>query len=481
MDGENMSEEEDDEFDMKLDYDNENYYNSDDGECVLEEKFCELDLEKVDYEYYPHHIISFDDAVRKLRKKYDIIASFFKFSLDQMLSISLEMNEEISPNSSVALKRKILELGERIGTISIDREVGECIVCSKENIECLFIKCHHLCCLECLTFYLNFQLTKKIYLNVCPEHNCYELMSVGIMKEILSKKQESIGKKYERDIYEKLLTFALNTIRKCPTENCPNYFEVEESLSKSINCTLCKKNFCFKCGEEYHLPATCNKLKKWNDLFHTDQQTQSFLQIKTKRCPSCQTNIEKNGGCNHIRCSQCKTEFCWTCLKKWQTHCHAYICSSFTAVDDEEQEKISITEKRLKKYLFFLDRWLNHSRSRRLEDEHRNRLTDHVNDRIRSGRSGTWIDWQYLNSLYSILSKARRTLQFTYPDIFFDESLDHVLIYEKLQARLEQDIENLAWCMEHSELDDRAKLESLSTRVRRTDEILVREFSFLRN
>ena len=31
-------------------------------------------------------------------------------------------------------------------------------------------------------------------------------------------------------------------------------------------------------------------------------------------CPSCGILVQKNGGCQHMRCARCLYEFCWTCL-----------------------------------------------------------------------------------------------------------------------------------------------------------------------
>lgn len=37
----------------------------------------------------------------------------------------------------------------------------------------------------------------------------------------------------------------------------------------------------------------------------------------TKPCPNCKVDVEKNGGCSHMTCSQCKHEFCWNCQAKY--------------------------------------------------------------------------------------------------------------------------------------------------------------------
>jgi len=39
----------------------------------------------------------------------------------------------------------------------------------------------------------------------------------------------------------------------------------------------------------------------------------SVLPNGNKLCPKCFVEIEKNGGCNHMKCRMCSTNFCWQC------------------------------------------------------------------------------------------------------------------------------------------------------------------------
>ena len=47
---------------------------------------------------------------------------------------------------------------------------------------------------------------------------------------------------------------------------------------------------------------------------------QRWLAEHTKPCPGCGANIERNRGCNHMKCKGCGHEFCWACLAEWSTH-----------------------------------------------------------------------------------------------------------------------------------------------------------------
>ena len=45
-----------------------------------------------------------------------------------------------------------------------------------------------------------------------------------------------------------------------------------------------------------------------------------WIKANTKKCPSCKAMIEKNGGCNSVRCHNCNVEFCWMCLRLAKDH-----------------------------------------------------------------------------------------------------------------------------------------------------------------
>jgi hypothetical protein len=60
-----------------------------------------------------------------------------------------------------------------------------------------------------------------------------------------------------------------------------------------------------------------------------EKKSHNFLdklltQGAAKGCPFCGEVIEKNGGCNHMECQQCKAHFCWLCMELFATGSDVY-------------------------------------------------------------------------------------------------------------------------------------------------------------
>lgn len=88
------------------------------------------------------------------------------------------------------------------------------------------------------------------------------------------------------------------SFRWCPGRRCENVAMATSSV-RSIRCT-CGMVFCFKCGEEAHVPATCADMVCWAEKCKNESETANWILANTKKCPKCMTRIEKNQGCNHM-------------------------------------------------------------------------------------------------------------------------------------------------------------------------------------
>lgn len=81
---------------------------------------------------------------------------------------------------------------------------------------------------------------------------------------------------------------------------------------------------------DYHAPTDCGVIKQWLTKCADDSETANYISAHTKDCPKCHICIEKNGGCNHMQCYNCKHDFCWMCLGDWKCHGSEYYeCSRY--------------------------------------------------------------------------------------------------------------------------------------------------------
>jgi hypothetical protein len=96
----------------------------------------------------------------------------------------------------------------------------------------------------------------------------------------------------------------------CDNSKC-NFSQIVEKWDgisdRKYNCTKCYNSvMCHSCCNSYH-EGECNPV--------SDKESNTWIKKNTQPCPLCKTNIEKDGGCNHMTCIKCnpKIHFCWIC------------------------------------------------------------------------------------------------------------------------------------------------------------------------
>ncbi|KAA8491481.1 putative E3 ubiquitin-protein ligase rbrA [Porphyridium purpureum] len=88
----------------------------------------------------------------------------------------------------------------------------------------------------------------------------------------------------------------------------------------AAQCTFCGTQMCAGCelvlrpdagatwpGSKSHQCPTRKKMHV------SSAKNKMWMMLHTKRCPRCRTRIQKDDGCSHMICSQCRFEFCWIC------------------------------------------------------------------------------------------------------------------------------------------------------------------------
>jgi len=336
-----------------------------------------------------------------------------------------------------------------------------CPVCADLHPGADFVaaQCGHSFCSQCWEMHCSTQIAAGVstYL-ACMAARCQELLGEDFVLSQLTN--IASRERYKHLCFLDYVRCHPN-LRFCPGPNCNIVIKAAESVSKQCVCVSCKTSFCFKCGNSYHAPTSCETIRRWLTKCADDSETANYISANTKDCPRCNICIEKNGGCNHMQCYNCKHDFCWMCLGDWRNHGSEYYeCSRYKENPNIVNESVHAQAREaLKKYLHYFERWENHSRSMKLEavtlDNIRNRITERV-----MSNHGTWIDWQYLFDAAKLLARCRYTLQYTYPYAYYIEASPKKNLFEYQQAKLEVEIENLSWKIEHAETTDRGNLEN---------------------
>ena len=155
-------------------------------------------------------------------------------------------------------------------------------------------------------------------------------------------------------------------VRACPQPLCDLVVEVRSDAAtlKNVTCGA-GHTFCFDCSETPHEPASCKNALKWSERDKSEGLGTAWIVANTKACPKCDQRIEKNQGCNHMRClatskkggAQCQHEFCWQCLKPWSEHIapggRGYQCNVRPDELLYNPDDAKAAEQELKLYMFY--------------------------------------------------------------------------------------------------------------------------------
>lgn len=200
---------------------------------------------------------------------------------------------------------------------------------------------------------------------------------------------------------ERLLHASLATMEDlawCPQPHCRSAVLLDRkdgALDQLGRCSVCSHAFCAlsvpphlsgeaaearlifllalpcRCKKSFHGYEPCSSLRsqwiaadeetrqslrqRFGDRVVGELESHLWIEGRTKRCPSCQAPVEKNGGCNHMyaggdestvrtlsaalmvplpprrTCKKCGQEWCWLCLRPYTVdHYVASGCQQFT-------------------------------------------------------------------------------------------------------------------------------------------------------
>lgn len=188
-----------------------------------------------------------------------------------------------------------------------------CKICfdETESSQQKTLDCGHSFCENCI--YKTIEVNVRRYditMIRCPEHKCLKpLVHESILEILTQLGSEKIIKKYTKIKTDQKL---LKNPQLCFCPNCQNLVEKNAAGKKNesiVFCVKCQNSFCFECNRSTHDDGVCPV--KNSEGFETLTKNHKVL-----KCPDCQVCIEKIDGCNEMRCTFCRTLFCWICGRK---------------------------------------------------------------------------------------------------------------------------------------------------------------------
>ncbi|GFT73477.1 e3 ubiquitin-protein ligase ariadne-1 [Nephila pilipes] len=307
------------------------------------------------------------------------------------------------------------------------------------------LACGHRYCTECWTIYLTTKIMDQgeVQSIPCFAVDCDILVDDQTIMNLLV--DPNVKLKYQHLITNNFIV-CNRLLRHCPQPGCSYVIKVQYVDARPVTCA-CGHVFCFKCSENWHDPITCRLLKKWEKKCHDDSATLNWIAANTKKCPCCNVRIEKDGGCNHMVCKNqnCKFEFCWLCLRAWNSHEFQWDrCNRYNEEISRSKEQ---SRSALDKYLFYYDRYMNHVKSLKFENELYTFVEEKIEDMQQNNIS--WNETQFLKKAVDILCECRQTLMYTYVFAYYLLKNNESAIFEANQHDLQNAVEQLSEYLEH--------------------------------
>ncbi|CAI7653775.1 unnamed protein product [Penicillium bialowiezense] len=78
-------------------------------------------------------------------------------------------------------------------------------------------------------------------------------------------------------------------------------------------CEDCNYAFCSVCKKGWHGELLRCYPRREGEPTAEEKATEEYLRLYTTPCPTCNVPCQKQMGCNHMRCFQCDTHFCYLC------------------------------------------------------------------------------------------------------------------------------------------------------------------------
>ncbi|KAI9685616.1 MAG: translation termination inhibitor protein itt1 [Bathelium mastoideum] len=270
----------------------------------------------------------------------------FGLAVDGPLSLSQDMR--------IAL----LDFDRRAARQKFEAETFDCGVClepKKGSVCHRMTRCGHVFCVSCLQDFYNNCITEGDISSVkCLSPECGADKPRGRKSKTLGPSQllqipleHAVVKRYVDLKHKKKLESDKTTVY-CPRKWCQgparskkypkltDFTTIDSSDEDSSDegppapatqtsvpadrlaiCSSCSYAFCRACTHSWHGDHVACPRRATDDpsaeLTADDRASLDYIRLHTSPCPTCGVPCQKTHGCNHMRCFQCATHFCYLC------------------------------------------------------------------------------------------------------------------------------------------------------------------------
>ena len=282
---------------------------------------------------------------------------FLQQSIDQ--SFDFDQRPEGCLTLSTTLESQLVEFNKSVTLSTFNEGTFDCGIClePKKGVSCYKLDgCEHVFCKKCLQDFYNSAIKEGDISTVqCLDPSCGKVLG-GVrnrtQKKALHPREllamgisEPTARRYVEMKRKKRLESDKNTIY-CPRDHCKHparsskYPPVpanladypdsdsdsEDAKAKSSDASYdpndrlavcenpkCRLAFCRVCYKSWHGPYERCHPRDPTELSAEEKASYDYIAANTSPCPYCNAATSKTMGCNHMRCYQCNTHFCYLC------------------------------------------------------------------------------------------------------------------------------------------------------------------------
>ena len=324
-----------------------------------------------------------------------------------------------------------------------NKKLKQCMVCFDDilPINQLTICNEHFFCKNCWNGYLTSQINDGNTNMRCMDPKCTKHVTYSFIRTLFNKNPKILCK-YFTWIINSFVQYK-NTYKYCPNPKC-ELISFNNDDENKTTCT-CGTTFCFSCHQNYHFPASCSVINLWNKKCNKDSENALWLMENTKNCPKCKISIEKNHGCNHMTCENCKHQFCWLCKEDWKKHGTAtggfYKCNVF--IEMEKNNQIVKEDYGDERFLHYFSRYKNHNEAREIFCKKIEKI-NYMLEKDMTHEMAQSISFEHnVKDSISVLLDCRETLKWSYSIGYSIEDKLFKELFEFWQQNLEKYCEYL--------------------------------------